>query len=178
MATNYDPLANVDDGSCTYDVYGCTDIHASNYNPLATIDDGSCLMSAAVYGCTNPLAPNYDALATVDDGSCIPFISGPVDCGVLAQFEGCDDWNAYNNGTSQYTLSGLIQHWYNILIQAGYTTNLDGTPLTTSSVQTLFINCCGPLTNIGDVYGCTGSTSPNYNPLATVDDGSCWDTGR
>ena len=43
-ATNYDPNANVDDGSCTYGpVYGCTDPNATNYNPNATIDDGSCV---------------------------------------------------------------------------------------------------------------------------------------
>ena len=42
-ATNYDPSANLDDGSCTYDVYGCTDPNATNYDSLATIDDGSCV---------------------------------------------------------------------------------------------------------------------------------------
>ncbi|MBR77720.1 MAG: hypothetical protein CMD36_07405, partial [Flavobacteriales bacterium] len=41
-ATNYDPTATVDDGSCIYFVYGCMDITSCNYNPLATIDDGSC----------------------------------------------------------------------------------------------------------------------------------------
>ena len=40
-ATNYDPLANTDDGSCTYT--GCTDSTATNYNPLANTDDGSCI---------------------------------------------------------------------------------------------------------------------------------------
>ena len=33
-ANNYDSTANVDDGSCTYDVFGCTDPTANNYNPL------------------------------------------------------------------------------------------------------------------------------------------------
>ena len=43
-ATNYDPNANVDDGSCTYGpISGCTDPNATNYNPNATIDDGSCV---------------------------------------------------------------------------------------------------------------------------------------
>ena len=42
LANNYNPDANVDDGSCTYDVLGCTDVNALNYNPDATIDDGSC----------------------------------------------------------------------------------------------------------------------------------------
>jgi hypothetical protein len=44
-ADNYNPNANVDDGSCTYPpepVYGCMDIDANNYDPTATISDGSC----------------------------------------------------------------------------------------------------------------------------------------
>ena len=41
IATNYDPSANVDDGSCAY-ILGCTDSLATNYDPLATQDDGSC----------------------------------------------------------------------------------------------------------------------------------------
>ncbi len=41
IAGNYDPDAELDDGSCEY-VDGCTDASASNYNPDATQDDGSC----------------------------------------------------------------------------------------------------------------------------------------
>jgi hypothetical protein len=41
-ATNYDPAATCDDGSCTPCVYGCTNPGADNYNPLATCDDSSC----------------------------------------------------------------------------------------------------------------------------------------
>ena len=38
----YNGDATSDDGSCTYDVSGCTDPSASNYNADATSDDGSC----------------------------------------------------------------------------------------------------------------------------------------
>jgi hypothetical protein len=41
-ATNYDPSAQYDDGSCEYGVLGCTDDAACNYDPDATQDDGSC----------------------------------------------------------------------------------------------------------------------------------------
>jgi len=78
---NYDPLANIDDGSCNICVTGCTDPLANNYNPLATFDDGSC--QTGIFGCTDPNALNFDPLATVDDGSC---------CYVL----GCTDPNAIN----------------------------------------------------------------------------------
>ena len=43
-ASNYNPKAEENDGSCKYEsVSGCTDSTAKNYNPLATIDDGKCL---------------------------------------------------------------------------------------------------------------------------------------
>jgi len=75
-ANNYNPNANVDDGSCTYDVLGCTDPNAINYNPLANVNDGSCEYD--VFGCTDPNAENYNPLATVDDGSCY-YVSEPCD---------------------------------------------------------------------------------------------------
>ena len=76
-ANNFDPTANVDDGSCTYDIYGCTDPMANNYNPLATIDDGMCTYD--VLGCTDSSALNYDPLANVDDGSCQYDVFGCTD---------------------------------------------------------------------------------------------------
>ena len=45
---------------------GCTDPDASNYNPNAILDDGSCV----VFGCTITTACNYDPNATAFDGSC------------------------------------------------------------------------------------------------------------
>jgi hypothetical protein len=77
-ASNYDPAAISDDGSCVYG--GCTDSTAANYDPFATVDDGSCF--DWVLGCTNPSASNYNPQANSDDGSCI--------------IEGCTDAAAVN----------------------------------------------------------------------------------
>ena len=48
-------------------VSGCTNANACNYDPAANIDDGSCTMP----GCNDPLANNYDPAAGCDDGSCL-----------------------------------------------------------------------------------------------------------
>ena len=65
----YNPNANVDDGSCGIlkPVFGCTNPLAVNYNPLATFNNGTCIFKS---GCTNALAINYDSTAVIDDGSC------------------------------------------------------------------------------------------------------------
>ena len=77
-AFNYNPDAEVDDGSCIAVVLGCTDETADNYNENANTDDGTCTIA----GCMNEEAQNYNELATTDDGSCI--------------IDGCMDVNAFN----------------------------------------------------------------------------------
>ena len=85
-ATNYNPKATFDDGSCNFliIIYGCTNPEAENYNSTATHDDGRCVVlndnpngtngngneTAPIYGCTDIDANNYDEKATEDDGSC------------------------------------------------------------------------------------------------------------
>ena len=48
------------------DILGCMDSSQSNYNPEANIDDGSCYL----YGCTDSVAINYNPLSTKLDNSC------------------------------------------------------------------------------------------------------------
>ena len=50
-------------------VYGCTDNNFTEYDPEANINDGSCATSAT-QGCTDPDFIQYDPAANVDDGSC------------------------------------------------------------------------------------------------------------
>ena len=82
-ATNYNPDATFDDGSCNFliIVYGCTNPEAENHQPNATHDDGRCIVlndnpngtaneTASIYGCMDMEANNYDDKATEDDGSC------------------------------------------------------------------------------------------------------------
>jgi len=65
-ASNYNPEATDDDGSCY--VEGCTDEMFETYNPDATVDDGSC--QGYLGGCTDPAAVNFNEFASIDDGTC------------------------------------------------------------------------------------------------------------
>lgn len=51
------------------DVVGCTDPAFTEFDPDADVDDGSCA-TAAVWGCTDPAFGEFDPLANTDDGSC------------------------------------------------------------------------------------------------------------
>jgi len=57
-AVNYNPLANVDNGSCITAIIGCTDPNSYNYNPEANVSDPDlCLYDA---GCiTGPGEPYW-----------------------------------------------------------------------------------------------------------------------
>ncbi len=53
------------------EVSGCTDNKATNFNPDATRDDGSCVFPPVeLSGCTDPEATNFNPDATIDNGSC------------------------------------------------------------------------------------------------------------
>ena len=117
-ALNYDSLATCDDGSCIAPIYGCTDSLALNYDSLANTDDGSCIY--CLYGCTDSTALNYDSLATCDDGSCITPIYGCTDTSAINYYSGAN----IDDGSCLYS-------------------------------------------------GCTDSLANNYDPTANVDDGTC-----
>jgi len=106
-ASNYNPDANTNDGSCIYE--GCTDPGACNYNSNADTDDGSCEYTSCA-GCTDDNYLEYDSSATIDDGSCITLIVlgctdsqglnynpyANTDDGSCEYPEGCTDPNADN----------------------------------------------------------------------------------
>lgn len=83
--------------SCAY--YGCTIPSACNFDPEAQVNDGSCTVEdlcgecggdgTSCLGCTDPLACNYEASFLVDDGSC--FFApggGGCDCESMISLEG------------------------------------------------------------------------------------------
>ena len=160
-ATNYDPLATVDDGSCVFvttptpvNIGGCMDPLADNYDSTATFDDGSCVYTPpqVIYGCTNPHATNYNAAATVDDGSCIPVIYGCTDPNAINYFSGAN----YDDGSCLY--SPVL----------GCT---DPQAINYDPTATVDDGSCVYLPQ--PIQGCTDPLADNYDPLATQDDGSC-----
>jgi hypothetical protein len=66
-------LDNISIGECAV-ILGCTDSLYTEYDALANTDDGTCI-TLVVNGCTDPTATNYDAAANTYDGSCIGGLS-------------------------------------------------------------------------------------------------------
>lgn len=158
-AMNYNPLANVDDGSC--DFPGCTQEQYDNYSSVWNWDDGSCvyigcldpladnynplatqIVPCIFLGCTNPIAINFDPTANTPDSSCI--ILGCTD--VIA-----DNFNPDANQEDS------------TCIYLGCT---DTTAFNFSNIANQDDGTC--------VYeGCTDSLAQNFDPIASIPDGSC-----
>lgn len=92
-ATNYNPLANTDNGTCKYKgstpVYGCTDVNAINFNPLATNNDNSCLYN-------NPTTQTYICSDGIDnDGDGLT--DYPSDPGCVSAYDNTEENPGPNN---------------------------------------------------------------------------------
>ena len=198
-ASNYDPSAVTDDGSCCY-YAGCTDPSALNYNATACYNDGSC--TYPVYGCTDPTATNYDPTATSDDGSCC-FGSSLLYIEILTDnYPSETSWQLVNqNGvvvesinSGDLTSSATNYSWsvcvnsnecYDFII---YDTYGDGICCSYGS-GSYTLTYGGAIVASGGAfgtsetssnlicgsinYGCTDPLACNYDPSAIVDDGSC-----
>ena len=178
-ACNYSPEAITDNGSC-----------------LQLDDCGVCGGdNSSCTGCTDPVACNYDAEATIEDGSCIDgtgitiavgggswdgeigwsldlngevFASGGAGTVTACLPEGCftlsmtdsygDGWNG-----AIYTLSAADG---TVIATGDLDTAQQGDGSTQGSdVVQIGVDSCG--------LGCTDATACNYDPDATLDDGSC-----
>lgn len=172
-------------------VMGCTDPNAHNYDPNAEVDDGSCetcsdgiqngdetgvdcggsnCAPCPIPGCTDPNAHNYNPNANQDDGSCETCSDGiqngdetDVDCGGAlcgpCPIPGCTDPNAHNYNPNANQDDGSCETCSDG-VQNGDETDVDcGGAL------------CAPCNN--PVPGCTDPNAHNYNPSANQDDGSC-----
>jgi len=157
--------------SCQEDVYGCTDPNAINYNPGATVDDGSCIYNSDCDGIQGALILD-------------------------SQFEISGWWEIINTETGDFISGDTIQggiDFFDICLEDGCYSiyfnlfaNLEAevwVSLIAGNEDVLFVNVPAGEYNfeyeIGsgcegeEVFGCTDPEAVNFNPEATIDDGSC-----
>lgn len=192
LACNYAPEATENDGSCVFpephydcggeclidldgdgvcdplEVPGCMYPGADNFNPLATDDDGTCLfMTNPIPGCIYPTACNFQPEATEDDGSCVFPALGYTCAGTcivdtdsdgvcdLYEIAGCLDAEAcnFNSFATDPAPCNYLVPGQDCDGNCYFDTNGDG--------------------ECDELEGCTNPIAANFNPAATVEDGSC-----
>jgi len=190
---------------CNAEISGCTDPSASNYNPNATVDNGSCEYT----GCTDSNANNYDPLANTDNGTCLysvtfnvdmscssveyntVYVTGPFTdwCGVCFPLSD-PDFDEVWSGTYEF-LAGDLEYKYEVDNWTSQENLIDDmqngglcAPVTdyqnwanrliTINQATLTSDTYGSCTECPELLlGCTNSAASNYDSEAAEDDGSC-----
>jgi hypothetical protein len=154
--------------------YGCTDPTATNYDPQAQIDNGSCIypsncelnevvinMSTALWGyeiswvlttdnMVMAAGSGYGNNSNYSSEYCLP-----DGCYTLQMIDSYGD--GWNGGALEILIDGIL--FNSFTLQAG-----------SFSTQTFGINQDSCQITIA---GCTDPEAVNYNPVATTDDGSC-----
>ncbi len=158
------------------EVFGCTDPLAINFSPEATIDDGSCQ-----YACTQAYL-GFDFLDGAPDDSSYIFMNWVI----LNQFgEQVVSGNFYNwapqfnfcleDGCYTFAIYNVSPDWngiYNIMMFNEVLASGEFSGSEESFQFNFGVNeegCGDPQ----EVLGCTDPEAINYNPNATIDDGSC-----
>lgn len=198
-------------------IMGCTDPAASNFNPEATVDDGSCeyviAISDIVYNCSEELGDSlecsgqYDLSETSAEGC--PLYGEPVTTtGVVIDYF---DITPYN-GPHSFTIRGGDGSQIDFVVWPESSSYQDGFDITqtdlyvladASTFGTYEVKVTGELGaycdddelldiysewqvtveyeidieitaqyNIDD-FGCTDENASNFDPTALIDDGSC-----
>jgi len=181
-ACNYDATATCSDYSmCTYDCYGCTDPAASNFDPDATLNSNTCCY-ASYYEVELSAPGSWYAYST--DGSAGGSGHYPENTGFCFD-EGCLTFTAYPDDYNANNFSASISLDNTVITSGGVNPMFGGIELTLSENPTIgcgiyyacnydpTVNC--PDYNVCDFscYGCTNAAAPNYDPGATIDDGTC-----
>ena len=187
LASNFEPLANTDDGSCTFlgciDEFGPNGILNSNYDPNANTSDGSCI--EFIPGCTDVAMFNFSATATIACGGDVPmpgdtFGQANNYCCVEVN-EGCIDPNADAITTGANTSDGTTCEYTGctnpLATNYDFTgSTVDGTTGNQADLAYQYgfaVDNGLCLVTVSPILGCTDSLADNYDATATQDDGSC-----
>lgn len=202
IACNYDVTADIDDGSCGY-VLGCTDPNSQNFDPTAICDDGSCFLTYTCAQIGNPFWQELESDVYPQENSQfeygIPVDAERVVNVGLTFLEPNLNLELPVQSMTITAVSneppGLSFQWPSEELLAGtqHCIPLTGTP-TSEGVFVVEFNCLfvveifGTTVSVPDVIlthtieitpnmngidGCTYPSALNYNPLATIDDGTC-----
>ena len=186
-ASNFEPLANTDDGSCIFlgciDEFGPNGILNSNYDPNANTSDGSCI--EFIPGCTDVAMFNFSATATIACGGDVPmpgdaFGQANNYCCVEVN-EGCIDPNADAITTGANTSDGTTCEYTGctnpLATNYDFTgSTVDGTTGNQADLAYQYgfaVDNGLCLVTVSPILGCTDSLADNYDATATQDDGSC-----
>ena len=107
------------------------------------------------FGCMDSEADNYDYNANIDDGSC--------------DYDGEDCDNILSFGVCEYLAETYGCDWFLGDIEQD---DPDTSELTVGEACPNYCNMCDEVIDV-DIEGCMDESANNYNPDATVDDGTC-----
>ena len=164
----------INQAGCNPEVYGCTDPQALNYNPDATIDDGSCEYTPCDANAVTV------ALSTAD-------WAGEISWQLLQNDSLVASGSGYENDSSYQQNLCLEDGCYQFILEDSFGDGWNGAYYTIYVNDSVLVSGTLPssdyaLVNLGinqagcnpEVYGCTDPEAVNYNPEATIDDGSCY----
>lgn len=186
------------------DVYGCTDPLACNYNPAANISDGSCFYASSNDACTGATSLSIGSSATVDNTCSTSNGSSPINWSDGVQNDVWFSFVAPLSGGVTISTSGIsggtlndsqIAVWS--ACGSGFVAGDDDSGVGEHASLTLTCThliagntyyiqvdgfagaqgTCQISLSASSVSGCTNATAANYNACATIDDGSCTNQG-
>jgi len=183
-ACNYNAAATIEDGSCIFPGESCDDGNSSTENDVLNAEclcEGTTIVN--IEGCIDATACNYEVTATIDSGDCL-YVGDPCDDGVAATTGDVIVADCYCEGELVVVQGCTANQACNFNSAA---TIDDGSCIFPGDVcddanpETLFdlitADCVCEGTAVTDVPGCTNVLACNYNPAATVDNGSCYSIG-